>query len=494
GWTPIGTKDEAFSGVFDGNGHSINNMYILVSPDLFGYERSVGFFGMCLSGVKILNLSVIGAHIELAEEEKEIPWDNDSYMEDPWSLYREYRCGIVVGYMGPDKFGDSYCTIENCYANGEITGLVSEAYIGGVVGSHHSSSIRNCYSDVNINIKGNKNHVCGVCNSDSYGKETVYSVASIKVDGEENKISSVGVEGFYLSTTGSDSKAKALTETQMKSEQFFTGFDFEETWFIDPYSSYAYPQLRKVPATKLKEIKMVSAPAKNKYYTTEKLDLTGAKVMLSYEDGKEITIDIPESMVSYEMKAGTTAVKVSYLGKETTFDIFVEDGSSVCYFDENGGDTVYEAYRELEIGEKYGELPKAERDGYIFNGWYTKKQGGDAITDETVASIPGDDVVYAHWTKAKLKKVKGLKVSSGSKMIGARWSKTKNAIGYEIMYSLNSSMSSTKTVQTDKLAKTIKGVSAKTKYYLQIRAYTEDSKGNKVYGKWSKKVSLTTKQ
>lgn len=65
-------------------------------------------------------------------------------------------------------------------------------------------------------------------------------------------------------------------------------------------------------------------------------------------------------------------------------------------FDANGG-TADEAYRVVENGEPYGALPAANRDGYIFEGWYTALNDGSRITKSTIVQLTADQTLYAHW-------------------------------------------------------------------------------------------------
>lgn len=64
-------------------------------------------------------------------------------------------------------------------------------------------------------------------------------------------------------------------------------------------------------------------------------------------------------------------------------------------FDANGG-SCEESSRAILQGEKMGTLPTPTREHCEFTGWYTAKEGGDRVTEETVMS--GSDLtVYAHW-------------------------------------------------------------------------------------------------
>ncbi len=45
--------------------------------------------------------------------------------------------------------------------------------------------------------------------------------------------------------------------------------------------------------------------------------------------------------------------------------------------------------------EMWGKLCEPEKEGYVFNGWYTKDIGGEAITEKSIARE--DITIYAHW-------------------------------------------------------------------------------------------------
>lgn len=67
--------------------------------------------------------------------------------------------------------------------------------------------------------------------------------------------------------------------------------------------------------------------------------------------------------------------------------------------DFNGGDGAGVCWRR-EVGETYGSLPDATRDGYIFDGWYTSRRGGERVTSSTrIDGKDGEITLYARWTK-----------------------------------------------------------------------------------------------
>ncbi|MBR1496270.1 MAG: InlB B-repeat-containing protein [Oscillospiraceae bacterium] len=65
-------------------------------------------------------------------------------------------------------------------------------------------------------------------------------------------------------------------------------------------------------------------------------------------------------------------------------------------FNGNGG-TPGKRNTTVTNGEAYGELPDAERPGYVFAGWYTGASGGELVEEDTVADITANQTLYAHW-------------------------------------------------------------------------------------------------
>ncbi|MGN0808133.1 MAG: InlB B-repeat-containing protein [Candidatus Coproplasma sp.] len=126
-WIPIGRSSlTSFSGIFDGNGHTISNFKITdgwAYAGLFGYNNG-----------KIKNLGVENFIID------------SSYTPSTYTTSAAYFGGLV-GYNGNG-------VIENCYATGYIdattTGSSSNsvhAYVGGLVGYNSSmGTIANCYA------------------------------------------------------------------------------------------------------------------------------------------------------------------------------------------------------------------------------------------------------------------------------------------------------------------------------------------------------------
>lgn len=87
---------------------------------------------------------------------------------------------------------------------------------------------------------------------------------------------------------------------------------------------------------------------------------------------------------------------------------------------------------------------------------------------------------------SKIKNVKKRKAKVTFKAV-------KGADGYEVRYSINFSMESSKIKNTKKTSYKISSLKKNRKYFVQVRAYIYDS-GEKVYGKWSNRKDIEIKK
>lgn len=322
GWTPI----EEFSGVLDGNGHQIIGMNIYN-----GYGR-IGFIRR-LSGGIIRNLGLRDVTIDVEAR----------------------NVGSLVGEVGRDydydggnyDYGNSL--IENCYCSGEIRNTVGSHtytfYAGGLIGYMAQTTIvQNCFSEVNLVMDVWNSFVVGSLVGGASNNCALWAHYTIKNCYTRGTVAGTGrgfgvAPGeadcdncFYLKDSisnkvGEAEGVRALTNAQMKYAQTFTGFDFKNTWEIDPYCSYPYPQVKSNRYIRVKSLNWISKPNKITYNQGDKLDLSGAAVKVVYEDGTDANIAVSNNMLgSYDMKKlGTQTIVIQYGGKKVSFDIDVKE-------------------------------------------------------------------------------------------------------------------------------------------------------------------------
>ena len=140
------------------------------------------------------------------------------------------------------------------------------------------------------------------------------------------------------------------------------------------------------------------------------------------------------------------------------------------------------------LGHDFGPAVVVEPAAFCKDGKSTVTCRRCGLVQENV--IPGKGPA-----KTSLKKLKAAK-----KAITVTWklpskANLKKTTGYEIRYSLKSSMASSKTVtvaNNKTTSKAIKKLKAKKKYYVQIRTYKK-SGSKKYYSTWSGKKSVKTK-
>ena len=162
-WTPIGTDyDNAYTGTFDGGGHTITGLTVTTNDQyagLFGYLGNFGKFGT------VKNVVMDGIQI---------------------------TCNHRLGYAG-GVAGYSWGTIENCSVSGSVSGTV---YVGGVVGAQIDGSITGCSSSATVKGMVDVGGVAGQTNS-SATLTACYATGNviIEIDPVKN-ISGGGLVGF----------------------------------------------------------------------------------------------------------------------------------------------------------------------------------------------------------------------------------------------------------------------------------------------------------
>jgi Secretion system C-terminal sorting domain/The GLUG motif len=165
GFNPIGIYPTInFTGFYNGNGHSISNLYInraAQQQGLFGSIYAANIINLGLTSVNITGTITIGA---LVGHCYGISTISNCYATG--TVNGSFYVGGLVGYNydsslvrycytngtvsatssivgGLVAFNSSDATIENCYSNATVSG--NSDRVGGLVGANYAT-IRNCYS------------------------------------------------------------------------------------------------------------------------------------------------------------------------------------------------------------------------------------------------------------------------------------------------------------------------------------------------------------
>lgn len=317
GWTPIqGNDREPFEGVLDGNGYYIKGMHIYGK-----INGSVGLFAKCEGDESVIkNLGMVDVDINVINNSS-YEANVGAFVGEACALSKIFNCFVSgqIRIYEVEKVGGIAGTaalIEDCYSTAEIEKLddFTNECMGGVFGfASYNDAINNIYN-------------CGLVNGgmgNSLGLQDAYNWSFANY-----------TNGYYLQGTGIQKAGIALTETQMQSPAFFTGFDFKNVWMIDELSSYPYPQLRACPQVRIKNMELTSPPAKLTYEQGDKLDLSGGILSITYEDGVTTSTALDNSMISGANmnQPGKQTLTINYLNAASTFDIEVQkvEASSIA--------------------------------------------------------------------------------------------------------------------------------------------------------------------
>lgn len=144
-WTPIG--DYNYGGVFDGQGHTVNGLYINDTE-----KRLVGLCSVLLKDGCIKNLGIEDSYFNVNNQVGGVAADNYGTITDCYCngvFVANNRVGGIVSC--------NYGIIMNCNA---VTKITAKYEAGGIAGSN-SGTITNCYSIPEITAENEKGEIAG---------------------------------------------------------------------------------------------------------------------------------------------------------------------------------------------------------------------------------------------------------------------------------------------------------------------------------------------
>lgn len=264
-WIPIGTSTLAFAGNFDGQGHTIANLYIAGENDFSG------LFG-CIAGKSspynitavVRNLGIIGKSSVSGGSNVGAfcgALYNCTIVENCYNTGTVSGVSRVGGLIGIT--GNAICDIRNCLNLGDVIGTGDE--VGGVIG-YHANYCKNVYNMGNVTGANRVGGLTGYSHApinDSYnaGNVTASGVAGI-LCGETNfgdilPNSSYGDKQMCLQTllTGNkrattiETSVAAITSKMTDGEVFARTPNFSDpstTWDTEiwEFTAGMYPRLK----------------------------------------------------------------------------------------------------------------------------------------------------------------------------------------------------------------------------------------------------------
>lgn len=184
-------------------------------------------------------------------------------------------------------------------------------------------------------------------------------------------------------------KGDLVLITEWKTDGTMMWGKIAEGWIALPYVTF---DLEDAPDETVQSIEITKQPDKLSYiHKIENLDLTGAKLLVTYADGSTATVDITMEMISGfdNTNIGANTVTVTYEGQTVTFEVQIIKAKVVFQLDD--GTIISEKeYLFGDIVEIPTEPTKSADNTYtyVFAGW-----------DQEVVLCAGNAVYTATFTQ-----------------------------------------------------------------------------------------------
>ena len=211
-----------FDGSFDGNSHCIMNLTINSN-----IPEDIGLFGNIGNDGQIWNLGLENVSITRTDSSRGLGGlagnssgdINNCYVNGKISSGNDsVWLGLLVGANGGN--------ITNCYTKGSISFGNDSGAIGGLAGANFFNSIVNCYSATSF----------------SHSDESSWNIGGLLGLNQDGTIA----DCYFLTESeggGPDNGlGLPLTDGQMKQQDSFVGWDFDEIWMI--CEGIDYPRLQ----------------------------------------------------------------------------------------------------------------------------------------------------------------------------------------------------------------------------------------------------------
>ena len=274
GWVQIGGDHRSFTGSYDGQGFTIDNLYINR-----GNEKNIGLFGKTidatiknihLTHVEICgneNVGSLGGYIYNSQVDACSSSGSVNGYKDVGGLIGQTSMSLIsycsssgtvkgsstrVGGLVGQNYNASI--ISKCYSTASATS--NSSYVGGLIGYNTESSINNSYAMGSAHgyeyiggLVGRISSTCSVSNCYSTGAVTGFGSYTLRKGLIGDRISGGTVSNSFWDkeTSGQTSSdgGTGKTTVEMKTQSTFenAGWDFVSTWLIDNSINLNYPAL-----------------------------------------------------------------------------------------------------------------------------------------------------------------------------------------------------------------------------------------------------------
>lgn len=192
-WTPIGMdKTKAYTGNFDGNGHTISGLYINSTA------ANTGMFGRIGSSAVVKNLTLADSVIRST---KNYTGAITGYIDDAASVTNchtknSVQVSAAVYTGGITGYQDDTSTLTRCSNAAEVTGTNN---VGGISGYNWSKSSASLTDSYNRGSVSGSNLVGGICAQIYIGGTVsdVYNLGTVQATGTAGTPTAGGITGVF---------------------------------------------------------------------------------------------------------------------------------------------------------------------------------------------------------------------------------------------------------------------------------------------------------
>lgn len=409
-WTPIGSVDCTFDGIFDGQGYTISGVYINNTDDyqgLFGFNNGL-----------IINVNTINYFINGGSKVGGLVGENNGSVINCLtgglvrsSSHNEWDS--LGGIVGVNEAGG---LIMNCCNLKSVTGsgTIGTYCIGGIVGISYGSVI-NCYNAGGI--MGGADHKGSIgFFDDSEGGESKYNYWLEMTCGVYGGNCEQGITDSF----DGNGNMQTSNNNSMLNEEFDISFSFIDSRLVDTLncyvSNYNILYANEISFWELKQ--WVSGPfstlAANK---TIEFNEDGGEYLIGYTkpsiylEGTEVDLPTAEhiSKVGYTFNGWTqyetewneitnpyiTSISATDFGNKTFYAKWSINQYTYTFYDEDGNTII--KTETIDYGTQIvepidPEKPDFEGYHYTFDGWYTEQTGGTKV--ETFGNIDENGATY----------------------------------------------------------------------------------------------------
>ena len=254
-WTPIGTQANKYNGHFDGQGYTINGLYMDDASSSYG-----GLFGYTASNAVIEKVGVDFSYFKSNQYVGAICGRNEGTIENCYSLYTIIKAGSYAGGITGYNSG----RVVNCYNAGVVN---ATNYVGGVSGAKASgASFSNCFylsgaaiDGANATQKGIGNAATGSLTADIAGatdSKSVEQLASGEVAYLLQEANAEQIWGQKVNTKGSGPVFDTIGNYKVNPVDNAGGYSLVEIGDVDDNGNVNVSDYQQLVNTALSEEKL----------------------------------------------------------------------------------------------------------------------------------------------------------------------------------------------------------------------------------------------